>query len=294
MDTHAASHRDVHVRGRRVHVVTQGDQGRPVVLLHGLPTHSGLWRQVQPALARVCRTVAIDLPGFGESEPIERQHDLAALADALDETLNALDVDRPVFVALDLGLLVALQWLARHPQRVPGVAMMEGFFLPMDVCWKGLPLSSRMLMRLARWPWLAERVIVRDAAAVERFVRAGVLRPLDDADIARYAHPWRDPARRRAVWLGGIHAGALVPPSRRCGDAVALIDRAARVLEQATMPKLLLTATPGAVVSLATVAAARQRLPALQVVHVGAGRHLLPEDQPLAIAEAVAEFVQRL
>ena len=264
------------------------------MLLHGLPTHAGLWRRVQPALARVSRTVAIDLPGFGASDPIERPHDLAALADALDGTLNALDVDRPVFVALDLGLLVALQWLARHPKRVPGIVMMEGFFLPMQVCWQAMPWSSRMLMRLARWPWLAEHVIVRDDAAVELFVRAGVLRRLDDGDIARYAQPWADPARRRAVWLHGINAGALVPPSRTSGDAVDLIDTAARALEQATMPKLLLTATPGTVVTPATVAAARQRLAGLRVVHVGDGRHLLPEDQPDAIAQAVTDFVQGL
>lgn len=62
---------------------------------------------------------------------------------------------------------------------------------------------------------------------------------------------------------------------------------------RATMPKLLLTATPGAVVS-ETVAAARQRLAALRVVHVGAGRHLLPEDQPQAVAQAIAEFLQGL
>lgn len=290
----APSQRDVQVRGRRVRIAAQGDRGRHVVLLHGLPTHAGLWRRVQPALAGVCRTVAIDLPGFGGSDPIDRPHDLAALADALDETLEALGVEQPVFVALDLGLLVALQWLARHPQRVPGIVMMEGFFLPMQVGWKALPMASRMLMRLARWPWLAERAIVRDDDAVERFVRAGVCRGLDEGDIARYAQPWRDPARRRAVWLRGIHAGRLVPPSRSPGDAVERIDTAAAALARAPMPKLLLTATPGTVVTPATVAAARQRLPGLRVVPVGRGRHLLPEDQPEAIARAVVDFVQGL
>lgn len=289
-----AEHRDLQVRGRRVHVVTQGDQGPPIVLLHGLPTHAGLWRQVQPALAYQSRTVAIDLPGFGTSEPIDRPHDLAALAGVLDGTLAALAIERPVLVALDLGLLVALQWSARHPQRMRGIVMMEGFFLPMAISWQALPWSARMLMRLARWRWLAERAIVHDGEAVTRFVRAGVLRRLDDEDVARYSQPWADPQTRRAVWLNGIHAGALVPPSRASGDTVAMIDAAARAFEQTAMPKLLLTADPGMVVTPATVAAAQRRLSGLRVVSVGRGRHLLPEDQPDAIAEAVAHFVRGL
>lgn len=290
----AAVHRDLQVRGRRVHVVTQGDQGPPIVLLHGLPTHAGLWRRVQPALAHRSRTVAVDLPGFGTSEPIDRPHDLAALADALDGTLAALAIERPVLVALDLGLLVALQWSARHPRRMRGIVMMEGYFLPMAECWQALPWSARVLMRMARWPWLAERAIVQDVDAVARFVRAGVLRRLDDDEVARYARPWCDPATRRAVWLNGIHAGALVPPSRSPGDTVAQIDAAARAFESAPMPKLLLTATPGTVVTPATVAAAQRRLAGLRVVPVGRGRHLLPEDQPDAIAQAVAHFVKGL
>lgn len=290
----APKQHNLQVRGRRVHVVTQGDQGPPVVLLHGLPTHAGLWRQVQPALAHRSRTVAIDLPGFGASEPIDRPHDLAALADALDGTLSALAIERPVLVALDLGLLVALQWSARHPRRMRGIVMMEGFFLPMAIGWQALPWSTRVLMRLARWRWLAERAIVHDAEAVARFVRAGVQRRLDDEDIARYARPWADPQTRRAVWFNGIHAGALVPPSRAPGDTVALIDAAARAFEKAAMPKLLLTAEPGMVVTPATVAAAQRRLAGLRVGSVGRGRHLLPEDQPDAIAQAVAHFVEGL
>ncbi|HET7773845.1 MAG TPA: hypothetical protein VFK82_08480, partial [Burkholderiaceae bacterium] len=199
-----------------------------------------------------------------------------------------------VLVALDLGLLVALQWSARHPRRMRGIVMMEGFFLPMDVGWSALPMSSRLMMRLARWPWLAERAIVGDNTAVARFLRSGVLRQLSADEIARYVEPWRDPAQRRKVWLHGINAGVLVPPSRGKGDAVELIDRAARALERSATPKLLLTASPGMVVTPTTVDRARERLSNLKVVNIGAGKHFLPEDQPAAIAQEVGAFLRTL
>lgn len=286
--------RDLHIDGRRVRVVCGGDRGPDLVLLHGLPTHAGLWRHVQPGLSSVARTWAIDLPGFGASDPIGRQDDLAALADALDAVLRQLAISRPIFVALDLGLLVALQWAARHPDRVLGLVMMEGFFLPMRVAWKRLPLGVRTMMRLARWPWLAERAMVRDPVAVERFVRGSVSRRMTGAELAAYAAPWADPARRRRVWLGGIHAGRLVPPSRSRGDVVELVDAAAAALHRSEFEKLLLTATPGTVVTPEIAAEAKRRLRNLRVVPVGSGKHLLPEDQPAAITAAVSDFAVRI
>lgn len=282
------------VDGRRIHVVTQGEQGPDIVLLHGVPTNAALWRNVQPGLARVAKTWAIDLPGFGSSDPIEQQGDLGALADVIDKVLQRLSISRPLFVAVDLGVLVALQWAARHPGRAIGMVLMEGFFLPMALAWKRLPLKVRLMMRLARWRWLAERVIVDDGDAVAKFVRASVKRHLAAHELAHYTQPWSDRHRRRQVWFEGIHAGRLVPPSRRKGDPVDLIDEAALALQRSSVPKLLLTGTPGSVVSPAIVNETMRRLSNLQVVSVGSGLHLLPEDQPEAITSAVVDFVQRV
>lgn len=294
MGTTAVHHLYIETGGTRVHVIKQGDQGRDIVLLHGLPAHAGLWRQVQPALAQVAATTAIDLPGFGASDPIERQQDLAALTDVLDAALDKLGIREPIFVALDLGLLVALQWAARHPNRMPGLVMMEGFFLPMEIGWKTLPMSSRIMMRLAQCRWLAERAIVDDERAVERFLRAGTLNELKGDVLVGYADPWRDRSRRRKVWLDGVNAGVLIPPSRRKGDPVDLINSAARALERSDYPKLLLTANPGMIVTASTIDQARQRLSNLTVINIGAGKHFLPEDQPAAIAHHVGQFVHAL
>jgi haloalkane dehalogenase len=281
------------VDGRHIRLVTQGDQGPDIVLLHGVPTNAALWRNVQPGLARVAKTWAIDLPGFGSSDPIEQQGDLGALADVTDKVLQSLSISRPLFVAVDLGVLVALQWAARHPGRTLGMVLMEGFFLPMALVWKHLPFKVRLTMRLARWSWLAERVIVDDDDAVGKFVRASVKRHMTADELAHFTQPWSDRGRRRTVWFEGIHAGKLVPPSRRKDDPVDLIDEAALALQHSSFPKLLLTGTPGTVVTRAIVDEAMRRLTNLQVTNVGSGLHLLPEDQPEAVTAAVADFVRR-
>lgn len=277
-----------------VHLLAQGSQGPDVVMLHGVPTNALLWRHVQPRLATSCRTWVVDLPGFGRSDPVDRQSDLTALASAFDSVLAELGIARPILVAIDLGLLVALQWLALRPHGVRALVLMEGFFLPMSLTWPLLPLSTRLMMHLARCRWLAERVIVRDDSAVEKFVNASVVRRLSPDELAGYAEPWRQPESRRRAWLHGIHAGRLVPPARRAGDAVSLVDAGATALARLAAPKLLLVATPGMVVTPAIVEVARSRLANLDVVNVGPGRHLLPEDQPVAIAAAIEDFIARL
>src|SRR5258708_39559816 len=67
----------VTVHGSRIHYVEAGAQDPPVLLLHGIPTHSYLWRNVIPHIAPIARTVAIDLIGFGQSDkPLDIDYDL--------------------------------------------------------------------------------------------------------------------------------------------------------------------------------------------------------------------------
>ncbi len=99
--------------GHRLHVVVEGAGDLTVVLLHGTPTNSQVWRNVVPELAKHARVVAPDLLGFGASDkPTDVVYDLPTHAAHLKAVLEALSVDRYVLVAMDLGLLVGLHHLA--------------------------------------------------------------------------------------------------------------------------------------------------------------------------------------
>src|SRR3712207_832181 len=97
-DPHPLPGSDVVVDGLRLHVVTYGrGDGPPLLLIHGVPTSSYLWRDVMRDLGRERRTIAPDLLGLGRSErPPGRPHDLASQAGVLLRLLDVLGHDRAV------------------------------------------------------------------------------------------------------------------------------------------------------------------------------------------------------
>jgi pimeloyl-ACP methyl ester carboxylesterase len=112
-------HRFVMVRDMRLHVVEAGPEGAPaVLLLHGFPQHWYAWRQVLTALAGERHVIAVDLPGFGWSDPsavgystTERARTVVALLDEL--ALDSVDV-----VGHDWGAWLAFRVALDAPQRV--------------------------------------------------------------------------------------------------------------------------------------------------------------------------------
>jgi len=89
--------------------------GTPVVLLHGLTFDRSSWRPVFDRVGRQARTVALDLPGHGQSPgpPMRMER----LSEVVHHTLQALDVDRPVIVGHSMFGALALTYAATQPVR---------------------------------------------------------------------------------------------------------------------------------------------------------------------------------
>jgi pimeloyl-ACP methyl ester carboxylesterase len=108
--------------------------GPPVVLVHGWPTSSHLWRNVMPALAEHNRVLALDLPGFGASgKPADARYDFDFFEAVLDGFLAALDIDgaNPVGVAgHDIGGPIVVHWMLSRPGRVSRLAVLNTLLYP--------------------------------------------------------------------------------------------------------------------------------------------------------------------
>jgi pimeloyl-ACP methyl ester carboxylesterase len=117
--------RQVAVGDMSLHVAELGDpQGRPVVFLHGWPQSWASWRQVMELAAPDCRSVAIDLPGVGQSSGgagIKSKRELAAIVHRL---VGKLGLDRPVIVGHDVGGMTAYAYL-RDYQDAAGVVIIN-------------------------------------------------------------------------------------------------------------------------------------------------------------------------
>ena len=93
MNTTADELQLVEVNGRRV-AYREAGSGPPVLLIHGWPTSSFLWRAMMPAIAERNRVLAIDLPGFGASDkPLDVTYNFALFEEVLDGFLDEVGRD---------------------------------------------------------------------------------------------------------------------------------------------------------------------------------------------------------
>jgi haloalkane dehalogenase len=281
----------VTVHGSRIHYIEAGDQEPPVILLHGIPTHSYLWRNVIPHIAAVARTVAIDFIGFGKSDkPLDIDYDLPTYARYFKGVIEALQLNNPIIVAMDLGLMVALHYAMQHEASVKGLVMFEGFFQPMDFAFYNLPRPARISLRILHVNAFAELLIAKNDKAVTGLLRLGTLRKLSDAELDAYQVPFVDPTVRRKVLLQGVGPTQFAPKSHRPDDTVDLINRYAAALPKSRIPKLLLYGTPGMVIRQRAVVVARAQIDQMRIEPIGRGKHFLPEDEPENIGQQIAKF----
>jgi haloalkane dehalogenase len=180
------------VDGLRLAYVEAGPpDGEPVLLLHGEPSWSFLYRTVMPVLADAgLRAIAADLAGFGRSDkPAEiADHSYARQV----EWIRALAFDRLnlhglTLVGQDWGGLIGLRLVAEHPDRFSRVVAAN----------TGLPTGDQPMPDV----WLRFREVVRTAPvlSVSRLVQSGCQHRLAPEVLAAYEAPFPDPTFAAAV-----------------------------------------------------------------------------------------------
>lgn len=121
-----------------------------VVFLHGFPTHSVLWRKAMRLLGDDVHALAPDLLGLGDTVVSPYADFGAAMqADLILEWLSDRGIERAVVVGHEQGGAIAQQMVATHPERVAGLVLVD------SVAYDGWPIPlAAQVMRLARTPGL--------------------------------------------------------------------------------------------------------------------------------------------
>lgn len=115
----------VDVDGHRIRYLRLGEEGDPVVFLHGFAGDLQNWMFVQPEIAADHVTIAIDLPGHGGSgKALDGIEGLVGMADIVAGMLKALDFDEAHLVGHSMGGEVALNLAARNPDRVSSLTLL--------------------------------------------------------------------------------------------------------------------------------------------------------------------------
>jgi haloalkane dehalogenase len=264
----------------------QSGEGDPIVLLHGNPTSSYLWRSVIPILAGTGRCLAPDLIGMGRSDKPDIKYCFADHARYLDAWFDTLDLDRVTLVGHDWGGALGFDWAARHPDRVTGVAFMETIVRPLTS--DDLPDQIRDLFAALRRPGEGEAMVLDNNVFIEAVLPVSMLRTLTPEEHDAYRAPFRSPADRRPmlVWAREIPIDGQPP-----GVAARVADYGTWLQTSRHVPKLLLTFEPSAVMTPELVRWCQDHIAALQTRHIGPGLHFVQEDQGLAIGAAIAEWI---
>ncbi len=156
------SYRTVSIDGVDVFYREAGPKDGPVVLLlHGFPTSSHMFRNLIPQLAGKYRVIAPDYPGYGNSAMPPRdqfEYSFANFANLMDKFTQNLKLDRYSLYVMDYGAPVGYRLAVKHPQRVQALIVQNGnaydeglreFWDPIKTYWNdGKPESREALAKL--------------------------------------------------------------------------------------------------------------------------------------------------
>lgn len=264
--------------------------GTPLVFLHGNPSSSYLWRHVLPRIGEPGRLLAPDLIGMGRSGKPDLPYRFADHARYLDAWFDRLALDGVVLVGHDWGGALAFDWATRHPGRTRGVAFMETIVRPLS--WDEFPAGARARFASFRTPGVGETMVLDENVFIEQSLRATVLTGLSDEELEAYRTPYqtRDSRRPLLAWPRAM------PLDGEPADVVGRIEAYDDWLAQSEdVPKLLLTfdTSPTLMIGPEMTAWCATNIANLEIEHCGAAGHLAPEDQPEAIAAAIAAWADR-
>ncbi len=127
---HQVFHRTIEIDGLEIFYREAGSRDHPtILLLHGFPTSSHMFRNLLPALADQFHVVAPDYPGFGNSSmPAidEFEYSFDRLADIVEKLTEELGLDRYSLYLMDYGAPVGFRLALRHPERVQALIIQNG------------------------------------------------------------------------------------------------------------------------------------------------------------------------
>ena len=248
--------------------------GPAVLLLHGFPASSYVWRHVMPAVAAAGhRAIAPDLPGFGDSEPSPPgtwEHHV----ETIEAFRRELGIEKLTLVVHDWGGLIGLRWACDHPDAVEALVITDtGFFA--DGRWHGL---AELLRRRGEGEKLI-RDFTRDA--FDGLMR-GISPAMPEDALDEYWKCLDSPGRR-----------ACVLELYRSGDFTKLEPYKGK-LRAMELPTLIIWGVRDEFAPVGGAWRFHREIPGSKLVLLDDAGHWLHEDEPQRIAAEIRQFLEEL
>ena len=263
----------------RIHYVDEGS-GEPVLLMHGEPSWSFLYRHMIPVIVDGgCRAIAPDLVGFGRSDkPTERtDYSFQSHVDWMSSWLEALDLTGITLVCQDWGGLIGLRLVAKYPDRFARVVVAN----------TGLPTGDQAPTEaFLNWQNFSQTAPVFPVGMI---INGGTVTELSPEVVAGYDAPFPDDS----YMAGARQFPVLVPTSP--DDPAAPANRDAwKVLEAFDKP-VLTAFSDSDPITKGGFRVFQERVPGAKGqphTTIEGGGHFLQEDRGPELAQVVLDFIR--
>lgn len=275
----------IEINGSKMHFVEAGS-GDAILLLHGIPTSSYVWRNIIPYLAPLGRCVAPDLMGFGYSDKPNIQYAVSDHIHYLEKFIAALNLKNITFVMHGWGSVIGFHYAMQHENNCKGLAFYEAFLRSFNGDDISLPFQEQFIQFSTQEDF--DNLAMNGTLFVDKIIPQTIIRELTHEEMAYYREPF-------------MQAGAGKPLLQYLkelprGDGKSEVDKIIATystrLAHSQLPKLMLFSVPGYITTIATVMWAKENLPHLEIVELGEELHLGQESHPKLMGETISIWLQ--
>ena len=280
--------------GHRLHYVDEG-QGEPVMLIHGLPTWSYLYRKIIPYLSEDRRIIAPDYLGFGKSDtPSNIAYTVSTHVDALEQLVLELDLSDMTLVLHDWGGAIGAGIALRHPDRIRRLVVMNTL-MPL-----GLEIEAQLLpehnLKSDWFSWATPAEARGDLEIVMRNLKFTVLSlmrwaglqnlaQVDETWLRAYSQPFASPEECTAAYAFPKSVVTETVQFETAGTAAVEKLRAKPAMmiygmkDRALLPDYLIPIFQAS-------------FPSAPVFKLANAGHFLQEDAPETVALLIKQFME--
>ncbi len=276
--------------GTQMHYIETGRAGlrKPtILLLHGNPTWSYLYRRFMAPLARHARVIAVDHVGFGRSDhpAYPDYYTLERHISNLEEFAAKLKLKRVVPVVQDWGGPIGLGYATRHPDDIAGLVIMNTWaFTERGV--PQLPAWFKLLFRTKA----GDHVVGKKNAFVEQVMPKVLIAPVDEHVMDAYRHPFPNVESRQGV----VAFPRMIPTSAKHPDW-ATMDAIEKNLHRLDVPARIIWGTKDPAFDAAKAHTFHELLPQAEApIWLEDAGHYLQEDDPQEIIEHIQAYLKTL
>jgi pimeloyl-ACP methyl ester carboxylesterase len=252
-----------------------GKQGPPIVLTHGTPSRSLVWRKVAPVLAERNRVFVWDLLGFGQSERrVDQDVSLVAHAEVLAELVEQWGLERPALVGHDIGGAVALRAHLLEHVDVSHLGLVDAVVLAPWIT----PRTREMQRNAMRWTSLPDPDL---ATQIAEHLRTATVAPLAPEAFHGLFGQWDD-MEGQALYLRNL--AQFDEDHTRVSEPL---------LSSINVPVGVVWGEQDAWLSVETARSLVMRMPTATLTVLPQAGHFSMEDDPAGVTNALASLLAR-